>query len=183
MGRASRDPAERQERSGAAVRASCPSPNGALSSQGDTHAARDFRAIGVRSAPCATARAMDGLLRSPAAQPPALRGTPDPLKARFAGLSRSERRGGVRTLEAPNRRLTVFETAAGGAFSLQIGRCAPAARPYPRQSTTGTSEIEVRPSRAGTAVIGDSLRSGRLSTAGHWHLIAEAPSPLGAGPR
>jgi hypothetical protein len=42
--------------------------------------------------------------------------------------------GGIRTLEPPIRRPTVFETAAYAALCLQIGGWAPRARLYARQS-------------------------------------------------
>ena len=42
--------------------------------------------------------------------------------------------GGIRTLEAPNRRLTVFETFSDPGKSLQINGKQWSARPYARQS-------------------------------------------------
>ena len=59
-----------------------------------------------------------------------------------AGFGSISGGGGIRTLDGRNPPITVFETAASGGLCLQIGRCAPGARPYARQS--GCRKVPLR---------------------------------------
>ena len=123
-----------------------------------------------------------GLHRGPSAYRIGASGSANPLRP--LGLAESgsiSGGGGIRTLEPPIRRLTVFETAIHGGFCLQIGGCAPIARPCVRQTRSesaarswGTARL--RPVRWG---IGGSflLAGARVQQC----LAAVRAAPLGGG--